>query len=120
MDEAEALGDKVMVMTTGQMLCYSTLGQLKSAHSKGLYIDMMMKTPTDLIAKLKEQHQCGPTLNAKQVKDMTKTIFEGKLSWNKLRTFGNGHILHEQLMGLKRSADNSEQAEDEIVANDYD
>jgi len=53
MDEAESLADNLIIMKSGHFVANGNINDIKSKYSKGIYIDIMLKTRN--IEVLKEE-----------------------------------------------------------------
>eukprot|EP00801_Mesodinium_rubrum_P001109 Mrub_01109.p1 GENE.Mrub_01109~~Mrub_01109.p1 ORF type:complete len:782 (-),score=153.79 Mrub_01109:67-2325(-) len=98
MDEAEALADHLAIMKQGEFKFVGTLSQLRSQYSLGLYVDLMFKVSSQDITQLKQDIGFHfERVNMTQVQRYLKHFTNSQLSWDQVKTFGNGKIIDEQL-----------------------
>lgn len=97
MDEAEALADKLAIMKDGRLVQAGTLVDLKEKYSKGFYVDLVFKITGEDIQKLSEILGINKSrMDVESIESNVSLIFDNKLHWQKLMTFGNGKIIAEQ------------------------
>lgn len=99
MDEAEALADQIAIMKHGEFKFTGTLSQLRNQYSNGLYVDLMLKISSEDLSKfVTETGLKEDNLDIAKVKMMIEDSFHGQLAWDDLIKFGNGRMIHEQLV----------------------
>eukprot|EP00801_Mesodinium_rubrum_P000481 Mrub_00481.p1 GENE.Mrub_00481~~Mrub_00481.p1 ORF type:complete len:729 (-),score=138.30 Mrub_00481:159-2345(-) len=98
MDEAEALADYLAIMKQGEFKFIGSLSTLRSQYSNGLYVDLMFKVASEDVTKLMNDLNCkSDAMTKQQIEKTLKEFTNGQLDYAKIKTFGNGKIIEEQL-----------------------